>query len=89
VLPLDEALVARVLGVLPPPAARGRPRVAPPQILGGIVWVMRTGSAWRYVPPAFGPWETVHSRYRLWRQDGTWDRIAPILSAAADRAPAA
>jgi transposase len=84
--PLDEALIARLLAVLPAPTARGRPRVNPRLILGGIVWVMRTGSAWRFVPPGFGPWETVHSRSRLWRQDGTWDRIAAVLNANGDRA---
>ena len=79
--PLDEALIDRLLPLLPPATHRGRPRVDPPQILGGIVWLMRRGRAWREIPPAFGPWATVASRYRLWQQDGTWQRIAALLTA--------
>lgn len=75
-----EALIARLLAVLPRAAATGRPAIRPPQILGGIVWVMRTGAAWREVPAAFGPWQTVYGRYRLWQRDGTWDRLAAILT---------
>ena len=78
--PLDEALSDRLLPLLPPAAHQGRPRVDPQQILGGIVWLMRSGRAWREIPPAFGPWATVASRYRLWQHDGTWQRIAALLT---------
>jgi hypothetical protein len=78
--PLDEALAERLLAILPPAAARGRPAIRPRQILGGITWVMRTGASWREVPPDFGPWQTIYGRYRLWRHDGTWGRIAAILT---------
>lgn len=87
--PLDEVLIDRLLAVLPPAARRGRPRVNARQILGGIVWVMRTGHSWREIPPAFSPWATVASRYRRWQQDGTWNRIAALLTAAHSPRPAA
>jgi transposase len=78
----------RLLAVLPPAGPRGRPRVDPRRILGGIDWLMRRGHSWREIPPHFGPWATVASRYRLWRQDGTWTRIAAVLTAAVtDAAP--
>lgn len=79
--PLDVGLTDRLSVVLPPAATRGRPRVHPSQILGGIVWVMRSGRSWREVPPAFAPWATVYSRYRLWQEDGTWERVASVLTA--------
>jgi transposase len=56
---LTEPLITRLLSAIPPAAATGRPPIRPPQILSGIVWVMRTGASWREVPPAFGPWQTV------------------------------
>jgi hypothetical protein len=87
--PLDEVLMDRLLALLPPAARRGRPRVNPRQILGGIVWVMRTGRAWREIPPPVSPWATVASRYRLWQRDGTWQRIAALLTAAHSPGPAA
>ena len=81
VSPLDALLRDRLLAVLPPAAARGRPRVDAWRVLGGIVWLMRHGRAWREIPPRFGPWATVASRYRLWQHDGTWQRIAALLTA--------
>ena len=81
--PLDERLLDRVLAVLPPAGSRGRPRTEARRVLGGIVWLMRRGRAWREIPPGFGPWATVASRYRLWQQDGTWTRIAAILASGA------
>lgn len=60
------------------PAAKpgGRPRsVALRAILNGIFYLVRTGCAWRYLPRDYGPWSTVHHYYRLWRSDGTWERI--------------
>lgn len=81
--PLDDLLLDRLLARLPPATHRGRPRVDPQPILGGIVWLMHSGRAWREIPPGFGPWATIASRYRLWQQDGTWQRIAPLLTAPA------
>ena len=79
--PLDAALTDRLLAVVPPAARHGRPRVNPRQILGGLVWLMRCGRSWREIPAAFGPWATIASRYRLWQRDGTWPRIAAVLTA--------
>ena len=84
--PLDELRLRRLLAVLPPAASRGRPRIDASQVLGGIVWLMRRGHSWREIPPHFGPWATVASRYRLWQQDGTWQRVAAVLAAATEEA---
>ncbi|MEA2585561.1 MAG: hypothetical protein QOF33_3646, partial [Thermomicrobiales bacterium] len=53
-------------------------------IVAGILWVVRTGSPWRALPPRFGPWETVHSRYSRWRKAGIWQRILAALDQEAD-----
>lgn len=81
--PLDEETLSRLRAVLPPAAPRGRPRLDPGPVLGGIVWLMRSGRTWRDIPEAYGPWATLASRYRLWQQDGTWSRLAAVLNAAA------
>jgi transposase len=44
-----------------------------------MLWVVRTGAAWRELPPIFGPWPTVYSRFRRWRQAGLWQRILDTL----------
>jgi hypothetical protein len=70
----------RILPLLPPQKpAKGRPARDHRTILEGILWIARTGAPWREVPTEFGPWETIHSRYRRWRQQGLWPRIIAVL----------
>jgi hypothetical protein len=75
----DDALWTRLQPLLPPQPPRGRPFTDHRRVLDGILWVMRTGHTWRELPGAYGPWETIHSRYRRWRDDGTWQRVLGIL----------
>lgn len=68
--------------LLPQQAATGRPAVEHRLIVEGILWIMRTGSAWRELPARFGPWQTVASRYQRWRKEGRWARILQVLQRA-------
>ena len=80
---LTEEQWARVSPLLPsqrPPV--GRPPRDHRTLLGGMLWVARTGAAWRDLPPSFGPWPTVHGRYQRWRQAGLWQRILDALHSA-------
>ena len=61
-----------------PPA--GRPYHEHRMVLGGILWVMRTGSSWREMPEEYGKWETAYRRYRLWQEQGLWKRILEALA---------
>jgi len=71
----------RVAPVLPPPQpATGRPRHDHRTVLGGILWVVRSGGSWRAMPEEYGKWETAYKRYRLWRDTGRWQRILEALS---------
>lgn len=65
--------------LLPQQAATGRPAAEHRLIVEGILWIMRTGSAWRDLPERFGPWQTVVSRYQRWRKEGRWARILQVL----------
>jgi transposase len=49
-------------------------------VLGGILWVVRSGASWRAMPAEYGKWETADKRYRLWRDTGLWQRILAALS---------
>lgn len=82
--------------VMPRDAGRpGRPWNDHRTTLEGIVWRFRTGSPWRDLPEAFGAYQSVWQRHRLWSTDGTYERmfaavrdrvgmgsdeVAPILS---------
>ena len=48
-------------------------------LLAGMLWVARSGAAWRDLPSDFGPWPTVHSRYQRWRRAGIWQRVLAAL----------
>ena len=65
---------------LPTPKAPGRPRVHPlREILNAIFYIARSGCAWRLLPHEFAPWKTVHHYFRIWRIDGTWERLHTAL----------
>jgi putative transposase len=36
---------------------------------------VRAGCAWRLLPHGFPPWKTVYHYFRLWRIDGTWEKL--------------
>lgn len=43
--------------------------------------VLRGGIAWRAMPHAYPPWQTVYHYFRQWRLDGTWERANATLRA--------
>ena len=65
---------------LPIPIATGRPKMhSAREILNAIFYVVRGGCAWRLLPHEFPPWKTVYHYFRLWRLDGTWQRLHTVL----------
>lgn len=76
----------QLLEPLLPRSAKGRPRLDDRTVLNGILWKYRTGVAWRDVPPRYGSWATLHTRFRRWAGDGTFDRILRAAQAKADAA---
>ncbi|GGS32832.1 transposase [Streptomyces nojiriensis] len=75
-----------VLSRLLPPAGFGRPRMDDRVVLNGIVWKLRTGSAWRDVPERYGSWQTLYTRFRRWALDGTFGRVLRAIQAEKDAA---
>ncbi|GGT76746.1 hypothetical protein GCM10010207_86770 [Streptomyces atratus] len=53
----------------------GRPVRGRQQVVNGILWKLSTKAAWRDLPERYGPWKTVHERFRCWSAEGTWDRL--------------
>jgi hypothetical protein len=65
--------------LLPPPARVGRPSVSHRHLLQAMLSVMHAGLSWHAVPLAFGPWQTVYTRYKQWVKAGLWSQIVFIL----------
>jgi transposase len=62
--------------LLPGRCRRGRPPVhARRGIVNAILYVNRTGCAWRYLPKDFPPWRTVYGYFAAWRDNGTLRRL--------------
>ena len=75
----DEQWVL-VRPLLPPQRGGiGRPPEDHRRMLGGLLWVARTGSSWREMPEEYGKWETAYRRHELWVRQGLWQRILRVL----------
>jgi len=84
---LTDAQWARIEAMMPSSdGQRGRPFRDHRQVVEGIVYRLRTGTAWRDLPLDFGPWQTVWKRHKRFSTDGTWDQIHARLVAEADAA---
>ncbi len=58
----------------------GRPRVhSLREIINALLYIARTGCAWRLLPHDFPPYITVWSHFRQWRDDGTLERLHDAL----------
>ena len=76
----------RIKGYFPEREAgqKGRPRNEDRPILNGILWIVRSGAAWRDLPERYGAWSTVYSRFVQWQEEGLFDTILKELSEEAD-----
>ncbi len=52
--------------------------------LEAVLWIARTDSPWRDLPPCFGKWNTVFKRFRDWVKADVFKRIFDALSGEPD-----
>ena len=77
---LTDAQWALIEPLVPEPGSGGRPAVHPRRrIVDAILYVNRTGCAWRQLPHDFPPWATVFWYFKNWRQQGVVDRLHDAL----------
>ena len=62
-----------------PNARTGRPRMDLRQAFNGIVWVLKTGAAWRDLDSQYGSWSSVYRYFRIWQGSGAFDKIQSEL----------
>src|SRR4051794_6543426 len=80
---LTDAEWTVVAPLLPSPAVTGRPWRWPPRlVLDAILYVLRTGCAWRHLPHEFPPWSTVHRWFLRLSGSAVFERLAHALTMA-------
>ena len=89
---LTDAQWARLEPLVPPPKPGGRPRKAEMrEVVNAVLYITRSGNAWRMMPHDLPPWGTVWFYFRTWRDDGTWeamnDRLREACRTAVGREP--
>ena len=48
--------------------------------LEAVLWIARTGSPWRDLPPGLGNWNSVFKRFRDWVKADVFQRMFDALS---------
>lgn len=77
---LSDAEWERLAPYVPTPKPGGRPPVhTRRELLDAVFCVIRPGCSGRLLPNDLPPWRTVYHYWRLWRVDGTWERIHTAL----------
>jgi putative transposase len=75
---LSDEVWERVRPLIPERPAHpkgGRPAQSDRQMLSAILYVLRTGIQWNALPRELGASTTVYDRFRLWEQQGVFERI--------------
>jgi transposase len=75
------AVIAPLLPPAPPRPQGGRPRLSDRAVLTGILFVLKTGIQWEWLPQEMGcgAGMTCWRRLRDWQQAGVWQRVQEEL----------
>jgi putative transposase len=66
---------------IPQPLPGGRPATHERrEIVNGILYVLRTGCGWEYLPHDLPPWQTVYDYFQQWQRAGIWEQINAKLT---------
>ncbi|MBO0942257.1 IS5 family transposase [Acidovorax temperans] len=66
------------------PSDPGRSGTDNRRFVEAVLWIARTGSPWRDLPPEFGKWNTVFKRFRDWVKADVFQRLFDAVSEQPD-----
>lgn len=71
----------QIEGMLPGKVGdRGRSAADNRLFVEAVLWIARTGSPWRDLPPEFGSWNSTYQRFARWSRAGVWHRVFAALA---------
>lgn len=76
---LTDAQWGFIKPMLPQPSRRGRPPSDRRRILDAILYLVKCGCPWRYLPTNFPPWKTVYHVFRQWTLNHQWAALNDAL----------
>jgi transposase len=77
---LTDAQWALLEPLIPQPSLDGRPaEIERRELVNAILYVLRSGCAWRLLPHDLPAWGTVYYYFRRWRNEGVWEQILGVL----------
>jgi transposase len=60
------------------------PKILDRVFLNAVIWKVKTGVPWRDLPPRFGSWKTIYSRFRRWAVAGRFKDIFDAIQVKVD-----
>jgi transposase len=77
---LTDAQWALIEPLLPEPSTGGRPEKHPRrEIVNAILYVVKSGCPWRYLPADLPPWQTVYGDFAAWEAAGVTEKLLVAL----------
>ena len=62
----------------------GRPYKNVRNTVNGIVWILKSGAAWRDLPSRYGEWSAVYKCFSKWQEQGLFEKVFEELALGYD-----
>ena len=62
---------------LPVAKKTGRPPISSRAAFNGILWILKSGAPWRFLPSKYGKWNSVYKKFRQWTKAGIFENLVP------------
>ena len=81
---LNDKEWKRVEKILPATKKTGRPQIDSRVAFNGILWILKSGAPWRFLPAKYGKWNSVYKKFRQWTRAGVFTTLTKNDSESED-----